>query len=149
MHPWKVRVGGMTDLGSLYMCHSPSHPSPTAPGEVQYSHSLLCLSTSHCFIPLLCLCTLDTRKIKLQRDLSRSCKLTFRSCLPLSLLFLVPKQTLPPLFLVPKQTPLRGAVVHKLSRGVCGEHVFGMPPFTGKSCLLWVECAVPSAWCGN
>lgn len=144
-----MRVGGMTALGSLYLCHSPSHPSRTAPEEVQYSHSFLCLSTSHCFIPLLCLCTLDTRKIKLQRDLSRSCKLTFRSCLPLSLLFLVPKQTLPPLFLVPKQTPLRGAVVHKLSRGVCGEHVFGMPPFTGESCLLWVECAVPSARCGS
>lgn len=67
---------------------------------------------------------MDTQKIKVQRDLSRSCKLTFRSCLLLSLLFLVPKQTLPPLFLVPEQMPLRGAVVHKLSQGVCGECVF-------------------------
>lgn len=40
----------MTDLGSLYLCHCPSNPSPSAPGEVQYSHSLLCLPTSHCFI---------------------------------------------------------------------------------------------------
>lgn len=149
VHPWKGHVGGMAGLGSLYLCCSPSHPSPSAPEEAQCSHSLWCLSSSHCFIPLWCLCTLDTQKRKLQRDLSRSCKLTFRSCLPLSLLFPVPKQTLPPLFLVPKQTPLHGAVMHKLSQAVCGEPVFWMPPFTSKSCLLWVECPVPSACCGS
>lgn len=37
MHLWKGHVGGMTALGSLYLCHSPSNPSPSAPGEGQYS----------------------------------------------------------------------------------------------------------------